>query len=100
MRTFECGFTDSGGETRRPCPSDPDFPAFGDYDILCVEKTEAGSLFRWTCDALPKTKMARLLHLPSAYGRTENEARRELSAQYEQRASPWMRPMGMTPSDE
>ena len=100
LRSFECGFTELGSKIRRPCPSDPKFPTLDEYDIRCGEEFSQPVFFRWACEAFPKTDMARLLHLPTAYGKTEAAARSELAEQYEQRAHPWMRPMGVNPSDQ
>lgn len=100
LRSFECGFIDLGGAVRRPCPSDPNFPTLDNYDIRCREDLSERPSFRWACDAFPKTDMARLLILPTVYGNTEAAARRELAEQYEQRARPWMRPMGINPLDQ
>jgi hypothetical protein len=100
LRSFECGFVEIGGVTRRPCPHDPNFPTLDDYDIRCREEPSQPAFYRWACEAFPKTDMARLLNLPTGYGKTEEEARRELVEQYEQRAHPWMRPMGVNPLDQ
>ncbi|OZB38082.1 MAG: hypothetical protein B7X48_14500 [Acidiphilium sp. 34-60-192] len=81
LRSFECGFTELDGSTRRPCPSDPNFPELDDYDIQCRENP--GELhWRWTCDAFPKTDLARLLHLDTGHGKTEQEARQEVARKY------------------
>ena len=89
-RSFECGFTELGGEVRRPCPDDPKFPTIEDYDIRCHEDTSQSDIFRWTCNAFPKTDMARLLSLPTTHGKSEDDVRHELVEQYEQRARPWI----------
>jgi hypothetical protein len=100
LRSFECGFTELGGEIRRLCPSDPRFPSLDEYEIRCHEDPSQPAFFSWTCEAFPKTKMARLLQLPRSHGRSETAARRELEEQYEQRAHPQMRPMGVNPLDQ
>jgi TIR domain len=95
LRSFECGFTDKEGEVTRPCPSDPDFPTLDDYDIKCGEEMfQENPLFRrWSCEAFPKTAMARRLRLPPAYGNTKETARLQLQSDYEKRAHPGGRPM-------
>ncbi len=100
IRSFECGFTELAGETRRPCPSDPNFPTIDEYDIQCRNDSAQPNYFQWSCNAFPRTKMARLLSLPTAHGRTKNEARDKLLEQYDERAHPWMRPMGVNPSEQ
>ena len=96
LRGFECGFADLDGEIMRPCPRDPNSPKLSDFDVQCRENPSAVLYHRWVCEAFPKTDMARLLHLPTAYGNTNDAALRELQEQYERSAHPWMRPMGIT----
>lgn len=81
LRSFECGFTELDGYTRRPCPSDPAFPKLHDYDIQCREIPSEPHL-KWACNAFPKTEMARLVDLGTGYGRTEEEARQEVVKKY------------------
>jgi hypothetical protein len=100
LRSFECGFTELGGQIRRPCPSDPKFPTLDEYDIQCREDRSQPAFYRWVCEAFPKTDFARLLQLRAAHGKSEADARRELEEQYTERAHPWMRPLGINPSDQ
>jgi hypothetical protein len=62
LRNFECGFTSLDSYTRRPCPTDPKFPKFEDYNIRCSESPKERH-WTWTCYALPSTDMARFLPL-------------------------------------
>ncbi|MGY3484442.1 hypothetical protein ACVW1C_002325 [Bradyrhizobium sp. USDA 4011] len=83
LRSFECGFVELDGGTQRPCPNDPRFPKFEEYDVQCHEDTsEKLTMFRWTCHAFPKTIMARAVRLDSFPGPTEGEARARLQEQY------------------
>jgi len=85
LRSFECGFTSLDGYTRSPCPSDPKFPNIEDYNIECKESPKEPH-WKWTCHALPKTDMARLLSLGHGSGRTEQEAREALLNHYTEAA--------------
>ena len=70
---YECGYQCFGGYTERPCPSDPRFPKFEDYELKFRHNPREDHL-RWECQAWPKTDMARRLSLPIGYGRTKEEA--------------------------
>ena len=79
---YECRYQSFGGYTERPCPSDPHFPKFEDYELqMHVDREE--SPFEWQCYALPKTQMARRLLLPVRFGRTQEEAKRALRERYD-----------------
>jgi uncharacterized protein (DUF1919 family) len=66
---------------RRPCPSDPNFPAFEDYELKLERSSEARG-DRWQCYAWPKTDMARKVDLQTTYGKSAEEARRKMEATY------------------
>ncbi len=83
---FECGFVNFGGIVERPCPADPDFPRWEDFDLQ-HELDESESRFRWSCRPIGKTAMARSLHLRVGYGRTKGEAEAEVREQYKQTAN-------------
>lgn len=87
IETYECGFQ-RGGALEQPCPSDPKFPAFSDFEIECRE-TDSDGPVRWICYAHPKTNMVRRLSLDSAYGRSRDEAHARLVENYNRRAKPW-----------
>lgn len=70
---FECGYQTKGGSLDRPCPSDPKFPKFDEYELRTHHKP-AESYWKWWCYALGKTNMARKLSLQPGHGRTEEEA--------------------------
>jgi hypothetical protein len=97
VRTFECGYREFGGAKQRLCPNDPDFPKFGEYELIYREEGGGGSYARWICYALPKTDAARLVSLPQTFGPTQEDAAAEMAREYEQRAKPWMRPLGEPP---
>jgi hypothetical protein len=88
--TFECGYVSIDGYMRRPCPSDPRFPKLQDYTIKCQENSKKQTTWeptwKWTCFAVPKTDMARLLSLEPGYGQTKRGARRMLSRHYAEAA--------------
>jgi hypothetical protein len=80
--TFACGYRQFGGFVERPCPKDPRFPRFDDYDLQFHE-TPTEVYFRWQCYAIGKTEMARRLSLPPSHGRTREEAERSLQDAYD-----------------
>ena len=46
---FPDRFVELDGGVHRPCPNDPQFPKFEDYDIQCMEEnSEKLTVFRWT----------------------------------------------------
>ena len=82
LRSYECGFVELDGGVHRPCPNDPQFPKFEDYDIQCMEEnSEKLTVFRWTCHAFPKTIMARAVHIGSLPGPTEEQSRAAMKSQ-------------------
>jgi len=79
--TFACGHQQFGGFMERPCPKDPRFPRFDDYELQFREiPSEKHS--RWQCYAMAKTEMARRLSLQPGYGRTREEAEKALQDAY------------------
>ena len=70
---YACGYQSFGGFKERPCPSDPDFPKWEDYDLHWQHNPEEPH-FKWQCYALPKTTMARRLSLGMGLGQTKQEA--------------------------
>lgn len=99
LRRFECGFSELGGQIRRPCPSDPKFPTLDEYDIQCLEDRSQPAFLRWTCEAVPQTEFARLLQLRTTYGTSEANARRDLEEEYWENAYQRKRPMAGNTSD-
>jgi hypothetical protein len=87
---YACGYVSFGGFTERPCPSDPKFPKFEDYELQFFEKPEE-SRFKWYCHAVPKTDMARRLSLGLAQGPTKEEAGRFVRNRYEESARKYNR---------
>jgi TIR domain-containing protein len=89
LRSFECGYTELAGGMHRPCPNDPQFPKFDEYEVRCQEHpSETLSMFRWSCNAFPKSIMAHGVPLKSTYGATEEIARDALRQNYEAVARP------------
>jgi hypothetical protein len=69
----------------RPCPSDPRFPRFEDYELRFHHRPDELRM-TWSCLALPKTEMARKLSLGSGFGVTKEEAERWVRGTYERYA--------------
>jgi hypothetical protein len=79
---FECGYQVFGGYIERPCPSDPNFPKFEDYELRFYHSpNDPHSPLQ--CYAIGKTDMARRLHLQPGYGRTRSEAETNIREWYE-----------------
>jgi hypothetical protein len=55
---YECGRIDSDGPGSRPCPSDPRFPRFEDYELRFIEQPNEG-FWKWSCIAVGKTPAAK-----------------------------------------
>jgi transcriptional regulator with XRE-family HTH domain len=72
---FECGAMI--GWRDRPCPQDPRFPAFEDYEIRTIQSGD-----RYYSNASGRTEMARAVLLPSASGSTPESAERWLKRGY------------------
>jgi hypothetical protein len=83
---FECGFQSFDGFIERPCPSDPKFPRFADYELK-FHHNVSETHYPWFCLAFPKTDMARRLSLLTSYGRTKDEAEQQLRREYERHAA-------------
>jgi len=84
--SFACGYQTFAGFTERPCPKDPRFPSFADYDLQIREMGKKETHWRWQCYPQPKTDMARRLHLPTGYGRTREEAEKYVRDAYDKYA--------------
>jgi hypothetical protein len=82
---FECGYQVFGGDIESPCPSDPKFPKFEDYELKFFEAPNEPR-WPWQCWASGKTDMARRLHLRPGQGVTRNEAEQELRYNYTRHA--------------
>ena len=85
VETYECGYQLFAGYIQYPCPKDPKFPNWDDYDVVC-EQTADMSPYGWQCYAWPKTEMAKKVHLGISDGRSEEHARQKLNATYLYRA--------------
>jgi hypothetical protein len=116
VERFVCGcqIPGPGGVGRVPCPSDPEFPAFDDYDLHFEQEHEVDAMDdkngssairqqlrlqqkrrqeehgrEWYCYAFGKTEMARAVHLQSGIGQTREEAERMVRESYERISKPW-----------
>jgi hypothetical protein len=70
VEIFDCGFIRGGPAGGRPCPKDPRFPTFEDYDLTFREEADG----RWSCFALGRTRFARQVSLDLGRGRTKMDA--------------------------
>lgn len=78
VTTYECGFEEFCGEVRQPCPSDPLFPAFTDYEIR-TDELDPGV---WIARGLGRTPMARRVSIRSGQASTSEKAIEELKDNY------------------
>jgi transcriptional regulator with XRE-family HTH domain len=74
LDVFECGAT--RGWESRPCPRDPRFPRFEDYELSYFAEEDT-----WWCIAHGRTREARLVSLQHGHGST-----REVAARWVQRS--------------
>ena len=96
VETYKCGHQVFAGLTQYPCPEDPRFPTWDDYDVVCERTAEIPS-YSWRCDARPKTDMAQKVLVDSGYGKSEEHALQKVKATYLYRAGQisnmeWYRP--------
>jgi|LQYC01.1.fsa_nt_gi hypothetical protein len=82
---FLCGYQTFGGYIESPCPSDPRFPKFEDYELNFFNIPEEPR-WPWQCYAMGRTDMARRLRLSPGHGATREEAERELRDHYDRYA--------------
>lgn len=76
FEAFRCGHT--RGWRYRPCPSDPSFPKWEDYDLSFFEEAGGG----WLCVAGGTTDAARVVELASGVGQTREQAERMVRRSY------------------
>lgn len=84
---FACGYEPNG----RPCPSDPEFPKFEDYELLTEEHPTETGYGRWRCFARPTTPTAQRLGPFGESGSTEEEAKQRVLERFRRVAEPWSR---------
>jgi len=77
VEIFDCGFT--RGAVWRPCPDDPKFPTFEDYDIH-YEQDNSGT--RWYAHAMGRTSAARAVSIQMGAGASRDEAAQDLRRHY------------------
>ena len=68
IKRFECGFM--RGYISHPCPKDPRFPRFEDYELIPMNEGT-----RCYCYAQGKTEFARQVSLQTGFGDTAEEAK-------------------------
>jgi transcriptional regulator with XRE-family HTH domain len=79
LETFACG--SSRGWRDRPCPSDPRFPRFEDYDLAFYADDDGE---RWMCVARGLTDAARAVELSPATAASRDKAARWVERSYVQ----------------
>jgi len=84
--SFSCGFQRFGNFVEQPCPSDPHFPRFEDYELHFSHNPEE-PILKWQCIAVGKTNMARKLRLDIGFGETQDDARNQIIENYERYAN-------------
>ncbi len=82
---FGCGLQRFDSFIERPCPADPRFPKFSDYELHFRHSPDEPH-FKWQCYALGKTDWARRVHLSLGLGRTKEEAEQHVRGEYERYA--------------
>ena len=78
FRVYACG-SSNGPDRQYPCPYDPEFPKFEDYNLE-VRKLPSGKFF---CNPKPKNKNAYKLTLQPQAGATEEEAKQKIKTNFE-----------------
>ena len=68
LEVFECGYTQ--GWKWQPCPSDPRFPKFEDFDLHFHQERDG----RWFCQAIGKTEISRTILLNAGCGKSKEDA--------------------------
>jgi len=86
--TYACGRCDTDGYGARPCPSDPKFPKFEEYELQFKEHASEPT-WKWSCFAVGKTLMAKQVSINHAMGQTMEEAKKRLIENYDRVANPW-----------
>jgi transcriptional regulator with XRE-family HTH domain len=77
LEVFACGFT--RGWTWRPCPRDPRFPAFDDYELILRRDDQDSA---WWCHAVGRTAASRAVPLQVGRGKSEEEAKSQVLQSY------------------
>jgi transcriptional regulator with XRE-family HTH domain len=77
LEVFECGF--HRGSTWRPCPSDPRFPKFEEYELVFGKESDG----TWWCHPVGRTPGARAVLLEVGRGRSDEEAGLAVARSYE-----------------
>jgi hypothetical protein len=81
---FACGYHAFDWVMRRPCPHDPKFPRFEDYELQSHAPSKPDG--SWFCIAVPKTEMAKFLQLTGT-GKTKEEAEQRVRKSYDSYAA-------------
>jgi hypothetical protein len=83
--TFECGYRAFDGSVESPCPSDPRFPRFEDYELHFHESQDRWGT-RWSSYARGLTDWAKRVLLATGSGATKEEAAARIREDYDRRA--------------
>ncbi|HSW10539.1 MAG TPA: toll/interleukin-1 receptor domain-containing protein [Bacillota bacterium] len=81
---FECRMVIVGTIVERPCPADPRFPEFDEFELHFQRGSDEDR--PWKCFALGKTRMARGLEPLYGVGSTQEEAEAHVRARYNRMA--------------
>jgi transcriptional regulator with XRE-family HTH domain len=76
LEVFACGHT--RGWSNRPCPKDPSFPKFEDYELTFQQEGDGS----WWCFARGTMEEARQVELQSGCGLTREDAERMVKRSY------------------
>ena len=76
LEIFACGCT--RGWKWRPCPMDPLFPTFEDYELLLQQDAKG----MWWCSALGRRRAAQTVKLPIGRGTSRQEAKSRVLQNY------------------
>lgn len=79
IEVFACGHT--RGWRSRPCPQDPRFPMFEEYELHFSQESDGS----WCCETIGKTEAASQVDLQNGMGSTREEARKWVERSYVQK---------------
>jgi|LSQX01.1.fsa_nt_gb hypothetical protein len=86
--SYACGRYNTDGFSAQPCPQDPKFPKFEEYELIFKEFPE-DSFIKWNCWAKPITYNANRFYLHPEFGKTKEEATQKVIERYNRAITPW-----------
>jgi hypothetical protein len=82
LKRYECGYSEIDSYLKTYCPSDPDFPSIEEFKLWIQKHV----LFdEWFCTLEPITKEAHKVRTKRVSGRSEDEAKENMIAAYNER---------------